>query len=200
MFRFFERNFEVGEYRHLLVSPFFMRDHIYRLIDREIALAKDGQPAYCIIKLNNLVDIGMIDRLYAASAAGVKVTLIVRGMCALKAGVEGLSENISAISIVGRFLEHSRILIFGNGGDEQYFITSADLMTRNLDMRSEVACPVYDPAIRKQLRTLIDMQLKDNVKARILDPERKNQHRKTRGPKVDSQLAMYDYYKGLLDK
>lgn len=198
MFRFFERNFEVGEYRHLLVSPFFMRDHLYRLIDKEIALARAGQPAYCILKLNNLVDRGMIDRLYEASAAGVRVTLIVRGMCALKAGVEGLSENITAISIVGRFLEHSRILIFGNGGDEQYYITSADLMTRNLDMRSEVACPIYDPNIRKQLRMMIDTQLKDNVKARILDADRKNAHRSARGTKVDSHLAMYDYYKGLL--
>ncbi|MCF8257284.1 MAG: polyphosphate kinase 1 [Flavobacteriales bacterium] len=198
MFRFFERNFEVGEYQHLLVSPFFMRNRIYALIDKEIALAKAGQEAYCIIKLNNLVDRHMIDRLYEASAAGVKVTLIVRGMCSLKAGVRGLSDNITAISIVGRFLEHSRIFIFGNAGDEQYYITSADLMSRNLDMRSEVACPIYSPAIQKQIRAMIDIQLRDNVKTRILDPEQQNTYRRTRGPKVDSHLAMYEYYRVLL--
>lgn len=198
MFRFFERNFEVGEYRHLLVSPFFMRNRIYALIDKEMELARAGHDAYCIIKLNNLVDRGMIDRLYEAGAAGVKVTLIVRGMCSLRAGVPGLSDNITAISIVGRFLEHSRVFIFGNGGDEQYYITSADLMTRNLDMRSEVACPIYSPEIRKQIRTMIDIQLRDNVKARILDPDRCNTYRRTRGPKVDSHLMLYAYYKGLL--
>lgn len=200
MFRFFERNFEVGEYRHLLVSPFFMRNRIYDLIDKEIALARAGHDAYCILKLNNLVDRGMIDRLYEASAAGVKVTLIVRGMCSLKPGVPGLSDNISAISIVGRYLEHSRVFIFGNGGDEQFFITSADLMTRNLDMRSEVACPIYSPEIRRQIRTMIELQLKDNVKARILDAEQHNTYRRSRGPKVDSHLALYEYYKGLLEE
>ncbi len=197
MFHFFERNFEVGEYRHLLVSPFFMRNHIHTLIDLEIALALAGLPAYFIMKLNNLVDRELIDKMYEASAAGVKIQLIIRGMCSLKAGVPGLSENIKAISIVGRFLEHSRILIFGNGGEEKYYITSADLMTRNLDMRSEVACPIYDPNIQQQLRKMIDVQLKDNVKARILDPDRKNAYLAARGPKVESHKALYEYYKNL---
>lgn len=200
MFRFFERNFEVGEYRHLLVSPFFMRDHIYRLMDKEISFAKAGHDAYCILKLNNLVDRGMIDRLYEASKAGVRITLIVRGMCSLRAGVPGLSDNITAFSIVGRFLEHSRVLIFGNGGDEQIYITSADLMTRNLDMRSEVACPIYSPEIKAQVRRMIDLQMKDNVKARILDPDHCNTYRRTRGTKVESHLALYDYYRGLLEE
>jgi polyphosphate kinase len=197
MFRFFERNFEVGEYRHLLVSPFFMRHHITELIDKEIALAKAGLPAYFILKLNNLVDRELIEKIYEASAAGVKVQLIVRGMCSLKAGVSGLSENVTAISIVGRFLEHSRILIFGNGGEEQIYITSADLMSRNLDNRSEVACPIYSPHIQKQIRKMIDLQLKDNVKARILDADRKNAYLRTKGPKVDSQKALYDFYEAL---
>ena len=149
------------------------------------------------MKLNNLVDRDLIDKMYEASAAGVKIQLIIRGMCSLKAGVPGLSENIKAISIVGRFLEHSRILIFGNGGEEKYYITSADLMTRNLDMRSEVACPIYDPNIQQQLRKMIDVQLKDNVKARILDPERKNAYLSARGAKVESHKALYEFYKNL---
>lgn len=197
MFRFFERNFEVGEYRHLLVSPFFMRNHITALIDKEIALANAGLKAYFVLKINNLVDRELIDKIYEASAAGVKVQLIVRGMCSLKAGVADLSDNVTAISIVGRFLEHSRILIFGNGGDEQIYITSADLMSRNLDGRSEVACPIYDPEIKKQVRKMIDLQLKDNVKARILDPEHKNAYIATRGPKVESHKALYEYYREL---
>lgn len=197
MFRFFERNFEVGEYRHLLVSPFFMRNHITALIDKEIALARAGLPAYFILKLNNLVDRELIEKIYEASGAGVKVQLIVRGMCSLKAGVAGLSDNVTAISIVGRFLEHSRILIFGNGGEEQIYITSADLMSRNLDNRSEVACPIYSPHIQKQIRKMIDLQLKDNVKARILDADRRNAYLRTKGPKVDSQKGLYDFYEAL---
>lgn len=200
MFRFFERNFEVGEYRHLLVSPFFMRNHITALIDKEIALAHAGLKAYFVLKLNNLVDRELIDKIYEASAAGVKVQLIVRGMCSLKAGVPDLSENVTAISIVGRFLEHSRILIFGNGGDEQIFITSADLMSRNLDGRSEVACPIYDPEIKKQVRKMIDLQLKDNVKARILDPDRRNAYLATKGPKVESHKVLYEFYRELSEK
>ena len=200
MFRFFERNFEVGEYRHLLVSPFFMRNHITALIDKEIALAHAGLKAYFVLKLNNLVDRELIDKIYEASAAGVKVQLIVRGMCSLKAGVPDLSENVTAISIVGRFLEHSRILIFGNGGDEQIFITSADLMSRNLDGRSEVACPIYDSEIKKQVRKMIDLQLKDNVKARILDPDRRNAYLATKGPKVESHKALYEFYRELSEK
>ena len=200
MFRFFERNFEVGEYRHLLVSPFFMRNHITALIDKEIALAHAGLKAYFVLKLNNLVDRELIDKIYEASAAGVKVQIIVRGMCSLKAGVPDLSENVTAISIVGRFLEHSRILIFGNGGDEQIFITSADLMSRNLDGRSEVACPIYDPEIKKQVRKMIDLQLKDNVKARILDPDRRNAYLASKGPKVESHKALYEFYRELSEK
>jgi len=200
MFRFFERNFEVGEYRHLLVSPFFMRNHITELIDKEIALAHAGLKAYFVLKLNNLVDRELIDKIYEASAAGVKVQLIVRGMCSLKAGVPDLSDNVTAISIVGRFLEHSRILIFGNGGDEQIFITSADLMSRNLDGRSEVACPIYDPEIKRQVRKMIDIQLKDNVKARILDPDRRNAYLATKGPKVESHKALYEFYSELSEK
>ncbi len=199
VFNFYERNFEIGEFNHLLVSPFFMRRRIQEMIDREIALAKEGIHAYLIFKVNNLVDREMIEKLYEASNAGVKVTLIVRGMCSLKAGVKGMSENITAISIVGRFLEHSRILIFGNNGDEQYFITSADLMTRNLDMRSEVACPIYDREVQKQLRTMIDLQLRDNVKARIIDPDRKNTYVTRSGPRMESHLAIYAYYRNLAE-
>lgn len=154
-----------------------------------------GNDGYIIFKLNNLVDKDMIDLLYKASGAGVKITLLVRGMCSLKAGVKGVSENITAISIVGRFLEHSRVLIFGNKGDEKMYITSADMMTRNLDHRSEVAVPIYDSLIAQQIRSHIEIQLADNQKARIIDPKQVNAYIAANGTARDSQMVIYDQYR-----
>ena len=193
VFIFYSDNFKSGTYKHLMVSPFFMRKRIVQLINREIQNAKAGKPAYILLKLNNLVDIGMIKKLYEASAEGVEIKLLVRGTCALVAGVRGISDNIEAISIVGRYLEHSRVFIFCNGGDEKYFISSADWMTRNLDHRSEVAVPIYDKNIQLQLRKIIDKLWEDNTKARVLGSKQNNEYRKT-GSKL-KVTAQEDIYK-----
>jgi polyphosphate kinase len=178
VFAFYADNTKPGTYKHLLVSPLFMRKRIVALINKEIRNAKSGKPAYIILKLNNLVDPDMIKKLYEASSHGVKIKLIVRGICSLVAGVKGLSDNIEAISVIDKFLEHSRVFIFCNNEDEKYFISSADWMTRNLDHRSEVAVPVYDEKIRKQIRQIIDTLWSDNMKARILDSKQDNEYRK----------------------
>ncbi|MBD3325382.1 polyphosphate kinase 1, partial [candidate division KSB3 bacterium] len=164
LFSFLRTNYKVKSYDHLIVSPFFMRDAWKELIDTEITHAQEGKDAYIDIKLNSLVDRDMIALLYQASQAGVRIRLIVRGICSLVPGVPGLSENIEAISIVDKFLEHSRILIFCNNGKEKYYIGSADWMTRNLDHRVEAACPIYAKNLQKELRTYFDLQWKDNVK------------------------------------
>ncbi|MES2139820.1 MAG: polyphosphate kinase 1 [Bacteroidota bacterium] len=193
VFSFYSDNLKTGTYKHLLVSPFFMRKEIIQLINKEIQNAKKNKPATIILKLNNLVDPEMIKKLYEASAAGVKIKLIVRGICSLVAGVKGLSENIEAISIVDRFLEHSRVLIFYNGGDEKYFLSSADWMARNFDFRSEVAVPIYDSAIKIQLRKIIDLLWADNTKARILGSVQNNEYRKINNKqKVRAQEATYN--------
>ena len=149
-----------------------------------------------ILKLNNLVDTEMIKKLYEASGEGVKIKLVVRGICSLVSGVKGLSENIEAISIVDKFLEHSRVFIFNNNGNAKYFISSADLMTRNLDHRSEVAVPIYDTNIQQQLNEMIETILADNVKARILGSKQNNEYRKSNNKtKVRAQEAINNLFK-----
>lgn len=180
VFGFYHDNLKPGEYKHLLVSPFTMRRKLVSLIDKEIHHAKKGREAWMILKLNNLVDREMIAKLYEASEAGVKVRLIVRGICSLVPGVEGFSKNITGISIVGRYLEHTRLFIFCNGGEEKYFISSADWMTRNFDFRSEVAVPVYDKNIQHELKTIIQFQLRDNTKARVISGSKENEYVTTR--------------------
>jgi polyphosphate kinase len=195
VFEFFENSFKNYSYRHLIKSPLYLRRKMYHLIDTEIKNALAGKEAYIILKLNSLVDNEIIYKLYHANSAGVKIKLIVRGTCSLTPGIPGLSDNVEAISIVDKFLEHSRILIFCNGGDEKYYITSADWMTRNLDRRVEVACPIYDRDVQREIRDLIEMQLKDNVKARIINSVQDNQYVKTNGePRTRSQTEIYRYY------
>ncbi|MBN2347518.1 MAG: polyphosphate kinase 1 [Bacteroidales bacterium] len=196
VFQFFGHPYKNYNYRHLVASPLFMRKKIYSAVENEIRNAKAGKKAYIILKINSLVDKEVIYKLYHANNAGVKIKLIVRGICALIPGVVGLSENIEAISIVDKYLEHSRILIFCNGGDEQYFISSADWMTRNLDRRIEVACPIYDKEIQKELKDMINIQLKDNAKARIINMEQDNQYvESAEDKKFRAQLELYNYYK-----
>lgn len=195
VFAFYADNMKPGTYKHLLVSPFFMRKGLIQLINREIRNAKAGKPAYIILKLNNLVDPVMIKKLYEASSHGVQIKLIVRGICSLLAGVKGLSDNIEAISIVDKFLEHSRVFIFCNNEDEKYFISSADWMTRNLDHRSEVALPLYDINIQQQVRKMIDMLWKDNTKARILGSRQDNEYRKNSFRAVRAQEDMFGLFK-----
>lgn len=198
VFDFLKHNYKRFNYKYLVVSPYSMRKHFMQLISTEIKNAKAGKPAYIHLKLNNLVDQGMINQLYSASKAGVKIRLIIRGICSLKAGVKGLSDNIQAISIVDKYLEHSRFVIFCNGGDELYYIISADWMTRNLDRRIEVACPILDDNIKKELKAMFDIQWRDNVKARRLDAKQKNKYRRTRAKKEHrAQIDYYNYLKKL---
>ncbi|NNE55246.1 MAG: polyphosphate kinase 1, partial [Flavobacteriales bacterium] len=176
VFDFFETNYERGRYNKLIISPFNTRRKIQSLIQFEIDEAHAGRPASIRLKLNNLVDESMINLLYRASQAGVKIDMVVRGICSLVPGVEGLSENIRVISIVGRYLEHSRLAIFGHGGAPQYYISSADWMTRNLDHRVEVTCPIEDEGHQSELDQIMDMCFNDSLKARLIDKDLKNSY------------------------
>ncbi len=198
VFNFLERKNDKVKSKELLVAPKKMRKTFINLIDNEVQNAKEGKPAEILIKLNSLEDRKMINKLYNASNAGVKVKVIVRGICCLVPGINGLSENIEVISIVDRFLEHARILIFHNGGEKKYFLSSADWMKRNLSRRIEVAFPVYDKEIQKQLQKMIDLQLSDNVKARVIDREQKNEYLKDESDqKIRSQSDIYNLTKKL---
>lgn len=176
--------------KNLVLSPFDTRDHFIKLINNEIRLAKKGKQTGITLKMNSLVDEAVITKLYAASKAGVKCKLIIRGICRLKAGVKGLSENIEAISIIDRFLEHSRLYRFENGGKPIFYISSCDFMPRNLDVRIEVSCKVNNPIIKAQLQDYLDTQWKANVKARILDATLANTYRKTSNPAFRSQMKI----------
>lgn len=198
VFDFIEHSFKHYDFKYLQVSPLNCRRKIRALINHEIAAAKEGKPAAITLKLNNLVDENIVRLLYQASQAGVKIRIIVRGMCALKPGIEGISENITVISIVDRFLEHPRCMVFHNGGDPKVYISSADWMTRNLDYRLEVGVPVLDPKLKKQVMDILEIQFTDRCKARVIDAEQNNAYVK-RGnrKKVRSQMAIYDYLKKL---
>ncbi len=196
LFDFFENNFHTHKYQHLVVSPHSMRKKMILHINTEIKNAKAGKPAYMILKMNNLVDMELIKKLYQASKAGVKINMIIRGVCSLIPGIKGMSENIEAVSIVDRYLEHSRIFVFGNGGNELYYFSSADWMTRNLDYRVEVTCPVYSKELQQELRTMLNIQLSGNVKARIIDEFQTNRYkRSSTNTKIRSQVAFYNYLK-----
>jgi polyphosphate kinase len=195
IFSFYQDNFRIGNYKSLIVSPFYMRKKLVHLINKEIEHSEDGKEAYIILKLNSLVDHDMIRKLYEAAEKGVKIKLIVRGVCSMITQPEE-HMNIEAISIVDKFLEHSRVFIFCNKGDEKYFISSADWMNRNLDFRSEVATPIYSKPIQKMLRTMIDIQWNDNVKSRIIDNKQENKYKLTTGrSKKRAQEEIYNYLK-----
>ena len=163
---------EQRHYRKLMVAPVELRDKFNALLDREVEHKRMGRPARVIAKFNRLADLQMIEKLYEVSRAGVEVDLIVRGICMLRPGIPGLSENIRVRSVVGRFLEHSRVFWFANGGDEEVYIGSADWMTRNLKHRIEVVTPVSDPQAKRYLRdVLLDTYLTDNTQARELQPD-----------------------------
>jgi polyphosphate kinase len=200
IFDFFDVNYRVHRYKHLIVSPHYTRGKFNKLIEREISNALLGKEAFIKLKMNSISDFKMTDKLYEASNAGVKIQLIVRGICCLIPGVKGLSENIEAISIVDNYLEHSRIYIFANGGDPDVFISSADFMTRNLDARVEVTCPIYDEDIKKELIETFEIGWKANVKARIHSDDLLNKYRKRGDEKpFRAQLEMYNYYQKKLD-
>ncbi len=194
VFDFFETTYKVRNYKHLIVSPHYTRTRFERLIRREIANARAGKEAYIKIKMNNFTSYDMVDLLYEASKAGVKMQLIIRGICCLVPGVPGISENIEAISVVDKFLEHPRLFIFCNDGDPLVFISSADWMTRNLDYRVEVGCPIYQNDIKQELIDNFEISWSDNVKARVYDGVQSNGYRQSTLPPLRSQFEMYDYY------
>ena len=201
IFDFFDVNFRVHRYKHLIVSPHYTRSRFYKLIDREINNAIMGRPAYINLKMNSISDYPIIDKLYEASNAGVKIKLQVRGICSLIPGVKGMSENIEAVSIVDYFLEHTRSYIFCNNNDPEVYISSADFMTRNLDGRVEVTCPIYDEEIKKQIIDTFNIGWKGNVKARYHSEKFENKYRiRTKDePVFRAQHEMYNYYRDRLE-
>ncbi|BEE17108.1 MULTISPECIES: polyphosphate kinase 1 [Aeromonas] len=196
VFEYIEYPYRRYKFNHLLVSPINSRRQLYRMIDNELTNAKAGQPSGITLKINNLVDRDLINRLYAASQAGVPIQMIIRGMCALRPGVPGLSDNIRVISIIDRFLEHPRVMVFHNKGNPQLYISSADWMSRNIDGRIEVGTPIYDERLKQRILDILELQLSDTCKARVIDADQKNEYVK-RGNrrKIRSQVAIYDYLK-----
>lgn len=196
VFEYIEYPYKRYKFNHLLVSPINSRRQLYRLIDNELSNAKAGQPSGIILKINNLVDKDLINRLYAAGQAGVPIQMIIRGMCALRPGVPGLSDNIKVISIIDRFLEHPRVMVFHNKDNPQLYISSADWMSRNIDGRIEVGTPIYDERLKQRIMDILELQLSDTCKARVIDADQQNEYVK-RGNrrKIRSQVAIYDYLK-----
>ena len=195
VFDFIQYTYRRHEFKHLSVSPINNRSRLIESIDREIHHAHKGKNCGITLKCNNLVDVEVVNRLYAASQAGVPVRLIVRGMCSLVPGVKGVSENIEAISIVDRYLEHPRVYVFRNAGKPLYYISSADLMTRNLDYRVEVTCPIYDRQHQKTIQKILDIQWADNCKARVLNASQSNDLRPRKGKSaiIRSQEQIHKY-------
>ncbi|MCA3952422.1 polyphosphate kinase 1 [Vibrio vulnificus] len=198
VFSYIMNPFQPVRFRHLIVSPRNSRSQLYRLVDNEIANAQAGKKAAITLKVNNLVDKGLISRLYEASSAGVKIRMIIRGMCSLVPGLEGLSDNIEIISIIDRFLEHPRVLVVHNDGEPLVYISSADWMERNIDNRIEVMSPVRDPRIKQRIIDILNIQFTDTVKARRIDKEMSNNYvERGNRKKIRSQIAIYDYLKNV---
>ena len=196
VFKFFHNNFAVPRYEHLVVSPHFTREKFYKLIDLEIEKALSGRQALLHFKMNSLVDTDMVEKLYSASKAGVQIRLNIRGMCSLIPGIPDLSENVEAISIVDKYLEHARVYVFGAGEEAQVYISSADLMTRNLDSRVEVTCPIYDEANKAEILKNLEMGWSDNVKSRWHDQDYDNKYRRTGSiDRHRSQTLLEEYYR-----
>ena len=194
VFNFFEFNYKMYRYKHIITSPHYTQKALFKLIDTEIENAKLGQSASIKLKLNSISSYVMVDKLYEASRAGVKIQMIVRGICCLIPGIEGMSENIEVISIIDKYLEHTRLYIFENSGNSKVYISSADWMTRNIENRVEVTCPIYDESIKKELLDTFNICWSDNVKARLINSSNKNEYKVDDLPKVRSQNATYDYY------
>lgn len=194
VFEFVEYTYKPFVFKHLIVSPTWSRPKLNALIEREILHAQQGKKAEIVLKVNNLVDDPIVDMLYRASQAGVKIRIIVRGMCSLIPGIAGKSSNIKVISVLDRFLEHARVYQFHNAGDVDLYLSSADWMTRNIEQRVEVGVPIYDARIKQQIMTILDLQWNDNVKARLIDKQQSNPYIKRGNKKsIRSQQAIYDY-------
>lgn len=199
VFQFIEAPYKQYGFKHLFVSPNTTRSSIEALIDREIGFAKEGKEASFWVKINSISDHRMIDKLYEASDAGVNIRLVVRGVCCIDFD-HPKAKNIEAISIVGRFLEHTRSFSFNNDGNPEYFISSADWMGRNLNRRVEVTVPIYDSNLKRQLRDHFEILWKDNSKSRSFDGEQSNKYRMLYGPKINAQEELQKYVKGLINK
>ncbi|WP_444911591.1 polyphosphate kinase 1 [Microbulbifer sp. PAAF003] len=196
VFEFMQAPRKRPSFKRIITSPFFYRDAITAAIDREIDAAQAGKEAALFFKCNNLVDSQIIEQLYRASAAGVKIRIIVRGMCALVCETPGVSDNIRIISLVDKYLEHARVYIFHNGGDELMWLSSADLMKRNLDQRVEVTFPLMNPEHQATVRKIMELQWSDNQKARLIDAKQTNSKLANEGRKgCRSQDAIYRFLK-----
>ena len=194
VFRILENNLERSVFRNLLISPFNARRKLTSLIEQEIKNAKASLKAEIRIKINNLTDLKLIEKLYEASQAGVKIEMIIRGICCLKPGVKGISDNITVISLVDRYLEHARFIKFENNGIPIYILTSADFMERNLDNRIEVGVIIKELSVQKELENIFDFQWRGSVKARLISPDLKNRYRKRNLPPFHAQEELYHYY------
>ena len=197
LFTFLETNKPPTQsFEHIFVGQFNQRQELEKLIDREIKQAEKGKPCGLTVKMNGIQDERMIQKLYQASRAGVPIRMIVRGICSLVPGIKGHSDNIEGVSIVDRYLEHARVFIFHNKGHELVYLSSADWMTRNLSWRIETIFPIYDADIRQQILDIIDLQWRDNVKARILDADMNNFYKKNENDiAIQSQIETYYYFK-----
>ncbi len=194
VFEFLKVNYKIQKYKHLIVSPHYTSSLLFSLIDKEIENSINGEKSQIILKLNSLTSHRFVDKLYEASNSGVKIKLIIRGICCLIPNINNLSKNIEVISIVDKYLEHPRVYIFENGGDKKVYISSADLMTRNLDNRVEVACPIYQEDLKKQILDTIQISLNDNVKSRLINLNKQNEFVENKNKKVRSQWDTYDYF------
>lgn len=199
VFHLFESKFIMPTFDNLVVAPFNIRNFFMEMLDKEIENAKAGKEAWAILKMNSISDKKITRKLYEASQAGVKLKMIVRGICILIPGIPDFSDNIEAFSIVDKYLEHSRVYVFCNGGENKYYIASADWMPRNFDHRVEVVCPILDKNIQQELMDMLQIQLKDNTQSRYLGKDNMNQYRKTDDPELHrAQFEIYDYLKAKL--
>ena len=198
VFSFFEETYKIYSYKHLITSPQFTKPKFHKLIDNEIENAKTGKPAYIKMRFNSLSSYDMIDKLYEASRAGVKIQLIIRGICCLVPGIKGMSENIEVISIIDKFLEHTRLYMFCNDNNPQVYISSADLMTRNIINRVEVSCPVYSEKVKQELLDIFEISWQDNIKSRVINESQDNSYKRNNKDKVRSQFKLYDYFEDKL--
>ncbi|WP_299381260.1 polyphosphate kinase 1 [uncultured Lacinutrix sp.] len=199
VFNFFSVNYKVYRFKHIITSPHYTKNAFFNLIDTEIRNKKAGKPAYIRLKMNSISSYKMINKLYEASNAGVSIEMIVRGICCLVPGVKGMSENIKVVSIIDKFLEHTRLYVFCNDNDTKVYISSADWMTRNIENRVEVSCPIYDNDIKEELIDTFNICWKDNVKSRILDKKQTNTYRLDNKEKIRAQFETYSYYKKQLN-
>ena len=199
VFDFLQVSYKIHDYKHLIVSPHHTTNKIFELIDNEIDNAKKGIYSEIILKLNSFTSYKFVDKLYEASQQGVKIKLLIRGICCLIPNKLGFSDNIEVKSVVDRYLEHSRVYVFENGGDKKVYISSADLMTRNIEKRVEVACPIYQDNLKKQVLDTLEITANDNVKTRLINSGMQNSFLRNSKSNIRSQWYTYTYFKKILN-